>query len=166
MKRSIAHLLICMLMIVCQTVILPFYLPCTGCLDLLLLFVVYCGLFLPFREALATAILLALLMDGVSAAPFGVYLITYMTLCCLVRWLIHFFRPDNPFLVVGITWLGICLENAMMGISILLMTGAGIWTSAEVRLLVRELLLSGAASPVAMSLLKHLDRTLASEPDA
>ena len=77
----IFYSIICICLIVVQTVVIPEIAGFQVAYDLLLVFVFYLALFRPTREALVVVLMIAFVMDNLSGAPFG--------LCVGVVWYRH-----------------------------------------------------------------------------
>jgi len=108
----IFHSLLCLVLVIVQTVVLPGF-GGGGVYDLLLMFVFFLGLYRPAREAVPVIVILGFILDNLSGAPFGVYLTAYFWLFFSVRWITRFFRVRNLVLMPVIIASGILMKNVV-----------------------------------------------------
>ena len=115
------YILIAFCVIVFQTAVIPLLLAPGGGYDLLIPFVVYAGFFRPAGEGLPLIILLGLIMDCLSAGPFGLYLTTYVWLYAGARWLVRILHAHSNVVLFFSVAGGVLVENILwlMAISLL-----------------------------------------------
>ncbi len=105
------HLLTCLTLLVLQTTLLSHLVPPGPLYDPLIPFVVFLAGGRPLSEGLPALLLAGFLADGVSAAPFGLFGITYLWVYLGVWWGARFFERKHELLpamgVVG----GILIEH-------------------------------------------------------
>ena len=105
------YICLCLFLVVLQTTILP-YLPFFRQLyDLLLLFILYLGLYRPVREALPVIILLGFIMDNLSGSPFGLYITVYFWIFVIINWGTQYLHVGNQILLLVVVASGILIEN-------------------------------------------------------
>jgi len=107
------YIVIIFCIIVLQTSVVPLLFTTRGFYDLLIPFVVYAGFFRPLSEGLTIVILLGLIMDCLSASPFGLYLTTYVWLYVGARWLARFFHAHSGVVLFFIVAVGVLFENIL-----------------------------------------------------
>ncbi len=126
---------ICFGLIILQTAVLAHWPLTRQIYDLQLAFVLYLGLFRPVRESLPVVLLVGVFMDGLSGAPFGLYLTTYFWLFMGLKQVARMFDLSGsiffPFTVV----IGVIAENLMTFGAALVNDatagmGAAIWTNS------------------------------------
>ena len=105
--------IICFILLLAQTVVLPDIPGVKAFYDLELIFVFYLSLYRPLRESLPLVLILGFVMDNFSGAPFGLYLTTYFWLFFGVRWVTYFLRVRNIVLLPLLIASGILLKNAI-----------------------------------------------------
>ena len=105
--------IICFILLLAQTVVLPDIPGVKAFYDLELIFVFYLSLYRPVRESLPLVLILGFVMDNFSGAPFGLYLTTYFWLFFGVRWVTYFLRVRNIVLLPLLIASGILLKNAI-----------------------------------------------------
>ncbi len=86
--------------------------------DLLIPFVVYLALFRPRRESLAVVVLLGLITDSLSGAPFGMFTTAYFWLFMSLRWVTQYLHASNTLLMPVVVALGVFVENLFFTIII------------------------------------------------
>lgn len=102
-----------------------------GGYDLMVVFVLYFGIFRPARECIPIIFFLGFVMDNLSAGPFGLYGTVYMWLFICIKWVTTFLHVVNSVLLPFIVALGVLAENLIFfGIFTVLETETG--TSADI----------------------------------
>jgi hypothetical protein len=105
------HLLTCLALLVVQTTLLSHLVPPGPLYDPLIPFVVFLAAGRPFSEGLPALLLAGFLADGVSAAPFGLFGITYLWVYLGVWWGARFFEREHGLLpAIGVAG-GILIEH-------------------------------------------------------
>ncbi|MBU0995702.1 MAG: hypothetical protein KJ737_24675 [Proteobacteria bacterium] len=115
------YFIISFIIVVFQTVILvnsPFI---RHVYDIILVLIIYVGLFRPVSEGVAVVFIVGVFMDGLSGSPFWAHTTTYFWLLIIVKWLIQFLNAGSMILLPFTVLIGILLEN-----SIFLMVSKGI----------------------------------------
>jgi rod shape-determining protein MreD len=100
-------------LIVLQTVILPDLPILNSVFDLTAMFVIYLGLMRSAREGIPVVLMLGVIMDNLSGAPFMVFITTYFWLYVGVRWLARILQVGMRFRLAVIIVAGILLENVI-----------------------------------------------------
>ncbi|MFO7685362.1 MAG: hypothetical protein R6V60_04670 [Desulfobacterales bacterium] len=107
------YMLTTVCLIVLQTVILPDLPVLNSLFDLTAMFVIYLGLLRSAREGLLMVLLLGVIMDNLSGAPFMVFTTTYFWVYVGVRWLTRILQVGMRFRLAVIVISGIFLENVI-----------------------------------------------------
>ncbi|RLC31092.1 MAG: hypothetical protein DRH32_04775 [Deltaproteobacteria bacterium] len=115
------HIVITLCIIVLQTAVVPLFCTTPGVYDLLIPFVVYAGFFRPVAEGLSIIILLGLVMDCLSASPFGLYLTAYVWLYAGAKWLVRFLHVHSGVVLFFIVPAGVLFENILWLLTITLL---------------------------------------------
>jgi len=100
-------------LIVLQTVILPDLPILNSVFDLTAMFVIYLGLMRSAREGIPVVLMLGVIMDNLSGAPFMVFITTYFWWYVGVRWLARILQVGMRFRLAVIIVAGILLENVI-----------------------------------------------------
>jgi rod shape-determining protein MreD len=100
-------------MVICQTTLIPRLAFVGYCFDLLLPLVIYLAAFRPLHEALPFTVFIGVLVDYLSAGPFGLYLTSYFWLFISARAAATVVRAENPIMIV-LTLIGaVAAQNAL-----------------------------------------------------
>ena len=102
---------LCLGLIIVQTTVMPGLPAFRHFYDLLLPLVLYLGLYRFVREGLLAVIVLGLVMDNLSGAPFGVYLTVYFWIFMLVSWGSTYLHVGNQILLFIVSGAGVLIEN-------------------------------------------------------
>ena len=108
------HMMLCVVFVVLQTVIFPASQVFYSFFDLFIPVIIYLGLFGSLRESVPVLVVLGMVMDSMSGAPFGVYLSCYGWLFVIVFWFKGFLHIHSYALLSLIVFLGVLLENIML----------------------------------------------------
>lgn len=100
------------MLVIFQTAIVPRLPIIENCFDLLLPFIIYQGIFKPFRESVFLVVGVGLLMDQLSGASLGLFVVIYLWVLVSVRWGLRFLHMGNYYLVPLIVAFAVILENA------------------------------------------------------
>lgn len=100
-------------MVICQTTIIPHLAFVGYFFDLLLSLVIFLAAFRRLHEALPFTLFLGVLMDSLSAGPFGLYLTSYVWLFIGTRAAATVVRADNPLMLVLILIGAVAAQNAL-----------------------------------------------------
>ena len=95
---ALLYVPVSLVLIVLQTTIVPDHSFLSGCHDLLLLLVVHASLTRPLKESLPSALIMGLIMDGLSAAPLGLHATAYSWISVVVSWLMMLFHVRSRWL--------------------------------------------------------------------
>jgi len=117
------YILITFCIIVLQTAVVPLFFTTRGFYDLLIPFVVYAGFFRPLAEGLSLIVLLGLIMDCLSASPFGLYITVYVWLYAGARWLIRFLHAHSGVVIFFTVAVGVLFENVLWLLTITFLGG-------------------------------------------
>ena len=104
----------CLLLILIQTTVVPYFTAFNRIYDLLIPFVIFICICLPVRESLPFVLILGLIMDNLSGSPFGLYLTFYFWLLGGVRLTIKFLRVSNKFLLSLVVVIAVLVQNLIV----------------------------------------------------
>ncbi len=105
-----------LILVVLQTATVPWLPGSDNCYDLLLPYVIYQGIFRPVRENVLLVVGVGVLMDQLSGAPTGLFVVIYLWILVGIRWGIRFFHMGNYFLVPFVVAAAVLLENAFFAV--------------------------------------------------
>ena len=125
-------------MVICQTTILPRLSFVGYFFDLLLPLVIYLAAFRRLPEALPLTLFLGVLMDSLSAGPFGLYLTSYVWLFIGTRAAATVVRAENPLMLVLILIGAVAVQNALF-FAVLGASGRGDLAGFAVRVMAEQI---------------------------
>lgn len=108
------HIAACLCLVIFQTTVLSCFPLFNTFYGLLVLYIVYMGLFFGVREGLPVALIMGLVMDSLSGGPFGVYLTAYLWLFIGVRQLVKIFHVSNYILLPVVAAGAVLIENIIL----------------------------------------------------
>jgi cell shape-determining protein MreD len=108
-------------LILLQTAVIPGIPVLNTCFDFVGLFVIYLGFSRPVREALPVVLLLGLLADNLSGAPFMLYVTAYGWMFFSVRVLSQILQVSLRFRTALIVAAGVLLENLIFILTFVLL---------------------------------------------
>lgn len=79
--------------------------------DILIPFVVYLALFRSRRESLVAVVILGIVVDSLSGAPFGMFTTAYFWLFMSLKWVTQYLHASNTLLIPVVVALGVFFEN-------------------------------------------------------
>lgn len=112
------YLLACLILIVLQTAVMPTIPVLDRFFDLPAVFVIYLGLFRPIRECLPVTIVLGIIADNLSGAPFMLYTTSFIWLYLGVYWLKGVLQVGMRFRLPIIVSAGVLLENIIFIVTV------------------------------------------------
>ena len=101
------HILIPLTLVILQTTLIPYH----SLYDLLLLFVIYLGLYRPMREGIATVIILGFIMNSLCGSPLGIYITSYFWIYGGCIWFLTFLQVHSKLLLSLIVAVAVVFEN-------------------------------------------------------
>jgi len=104
------HLVVCLILMLVQTVIIPL-LPQLRGFDLYIIYVIYLGYSSGFFQGLLITVMTGAVLDTISVAYFGTYMTVYFWLFLFVRVGLAYFHTASPLFVAGAAAAGIAIEN-------------------------------------------------------
>jgi len=106
------NIAICLVLVILQTTVMPYFSLLDRFYDLLIPFIVYLGLSRPVREGLLFVCFLGFLMDSLSGSPFGLYLTCYFWLFSGVKGITQLLQVGKRvFIITFIVASGVLAEN-------------------------------------------------------
>lgn len=81
--------------------------------DIMLILIVYSGLFRPAAEGLSLVFLTGVFMDGLSGGSFWTHTTSYFWFLLILKWMIQFLNAGSIILLPFTILIGILFENAI-----------------------------------------------------
>ena len=101
----------CLVLILIQTTVihdLPLF---NGFYDLLIVVVIFLGLYRNLRESIPVILFAGFIMDNLYNGPFGLYLTVYLWLYACIRWSSVYFNVRSILFLAFIVPAGVLFEN-------------------------------------------------------
>jgi len=153
------HIAIGVSVLLLQTTILPNAGLFINCYDLLIVQIVFLGLYRSVRESVIIICLLGIAVDSLTGGPYGVYLTTYFWLFLSVRWALVYLRLSDTIILPFVVAYGVLIENLFHFIGAISMNpSSATIAQMSVRPIVMELLWAIFTGPVLLALLSLLYR--------
>ncbi|MGD2010049.1 MAG: hypothetical protein PVG46_06825 [Desulfobacterales bacterium] len=150
------YIITSLFLIVLQTVILPDLPVLNSVFDLTAMFVIYLGLLRSVREGFPIVLLLGVIMDNLSGAPFMVFITTYFWLYVGVRWLSRILQVGMRFRLAFIIGAGILLENLIFILAFGGVDALRQMSSTAVGTILPRLLWALIFGPILILILEHV----------
>ena len=131
--------------------------------DLLIIFVIYAGLYLPFLESIVLVLVLGALMDSITGGLFGLYLSIYFWIIVGLRPFVMLLNLKNAHTLRLLLAIAIGFENLMLFIGSVALKQEIVFSSESILGMVYQLLWTLALGPFLIRLLNAVDRQLVHE---
>jgi cell shape-determining protein MreD len=128
--------------------------------DLLIIFVIYAGLFLPFLESIILALLLGALMDSITGGLFGLYLSIYFWIIVGLRPFVTLLNLKNAHTLRLLLGIAIGFENLMLFIGTVALKQEIAFSSESIRGMAYQLFWTLILGPFLIRLLYAMGRQL------
>ena len=126
--------------------------------DLLITFVIYAGLFLPFIESIVLVLLLGALMDSITGGLFGLYLSIYFWIIVGLRPVVTLLNLKNAHTLRLLLGIAIGFEKLMLFIGAVALKQEIVFSSESIREMSYQLFWTLALGPIFIRLLNAMDR--------
>ncbi len=128
--------------------------------DLLIIFVIYAGLFLPFLESIVLVLVLGALMDSITGGLFGLYLSIYFWIIVGLRPFVMLLNLKNAHTLRLLLGIAIGFENLMLFVGTVALKQEIVFSSESILGMVYQLFWTLALGPFLIRLLNAMDRRL------
>jgi cell shape-determining protein MreD len=125
--------------------------------DLLITFVIYAGLFLPFLESIVLVLVLGALMDSISGGLFGLYLSIYFWIIVGLRPFVTLLNLKNTHTLRLLLVIAIGFEKMMLFIGTVALKQEIVFSSESIREMAYQLFWTLALGPLLIRLLNAMD---------
>ena len=121
------YILACLFLVITRTTLIPILPAFEKFYDLLIPIVIYLAFFRKKREGIPIVLFFGIIMDSLCGGPVGLYLIIYIWLYIISRWLVQFINTGSlPVLALAVA-LGVAFEIVcLLGYMAVLAPGASI----------------------------------------
>jgi cell shape-determining protein MreD len=126
--------------------------------DLLIVFVIYAGLFLPFLESIVLVLALGALMDSITGGLFGLYLSIFFWIIVGLRPFVTLLNLKNDHTLRLLLGIAIGFENLMLFIGTVALKQQVVFSSESFRGMAFQLIWTLTLGPFLIRLLNATDR--------
>ncbi len=123
-------------------------LPVLSQYDLFAPFVLFMGLFLPFREGLIVVLVCGVIMDFFWGGPPGLIAACYLWIFSASRWIPRYVHVVNPFFLMVICMAAIAIENVFLWMAPTLGTGPISYSGNILCRMTKSVVCAGLTGPV------------------
>ncbi|MFO7665206.1 MAG: hypothetical protein R6V76_01130 [Desulfobacterales bacterium] len=149
----------CLVLILIQTTVI-YDLPILNRFyDLLIVVVIFLGLYRNLRESIPVILLAGFIMDNLYNGPFGLYLTVYLWLYACIRWSSVYFNVKSILFLAFIIPAGVLFENIIFLGSFVMFNSGSIHHSGIYRAVAEQIILAMMTGPVLIMLLNFLHGT-------
>jgi hypothetical protein len=149
------NFLVCLAAIILQTAIFPHFRLLGQVYDLLVPFVIYLGLYRPVGESLVGLLLAGMLMGGLSAGAFGLYLTAYLWMYLGAIWMVRYLHLVNRVLLPLVLACGVLFQNLVFFAGAVLTGAPVVVNSSAVLTVLFQLLLAVLTGPFILLFLRR-----------
>lgn len=147
------YILICLFLVISRTTLIPILPLFDKFYDLLIPIIIYLALFRKKREGIPIVLFFGFIVDSLCGGPMGLYLIIYVWLYIIVRWMAQFFRTGSLLVMALAVTTGVAFEIVfLLGYMALLAPGASIPEDA-VKTILLQLIWALLTGPVIMAMI-------------
>ncbi len=151
------HIIIGLSVVLLQTTVFPNISLFTSCYDLLIVQIVYLGVYQKVRSSIIIIWLLGMAVDSLTGGPYGVYLTTYLWLFISVRWALVYLHLSNTIILPFVVAYGVLIENLLHFAGTISMNPSiNIFAQMGIRKIIIELLWAMFTGPIFLGLLRLL----------
>ena len=152
--------LLSFVVIVLQTTLLPEMFNFLALYDLLIPIVIYFSMYRPFYQGLSIVLPVALMMDMLSGAPAGIYLITYTWLFLAFRQTWRFLDLNNNYLFPVLAVTGVLFQQFVFWVLFVLQSGQITFSAQTVRIVFLQNVWAIITTPLVYLFLRFLFRVV------
>ena len=154
------YILACLFLVITRTTLIPIFPLFEKFYDLLIPLVIYLALFRKKREGIPVVLFFGFIMDSLCGGPVGLYLIIYVWLYVMARWVAQFIRIGSLLVLALAVTAGVAFEIiCLMGYMALLAPGASIPEDA-LKTVVLQLVWALTTGPVIMAMITMAQKRL------
>lgn len=108
------HIVLIVFLVVFQTTVYDLFPVLTHFVDIVIAYVVYVGLFLPFGVSVGLIVVLGVLMDSISGGPFGLYLTVYLWIVLGLKPFVTILNLKNIYTLQMLLCGAVVFENLVL----------------------------------------------------
>jgi len=149
------HFLICFVLVILQTTVMPYFSIFARFYDLLFPFIVFLSLFRSSRESIPVVLFFGFVMDTLSGGPFGLYLTTYLWLFVGVKWMLTFLDVGDSVLLPFVVAIGVLIQNLIFVVAIVINNPLSLSLSLTMNTIAIQLLWAIFTGPILLFLFNY-----------
>ncbi len=147
------YFFLCLVLILIQTTVihnLPLF---KGFYDLLIVVVIFLGLYRNLRESISVILFAGFMMDNLYNGPFGLYLTVYLWLYACIRWSSVYFNVRSILFLAFIVPAGVLFENIIFLGSFAMFNSGSFHPSGIYGVVAKQIIWAMITGPVLIMLL-------------
>lgn len=157
---QLVYIPIALILILFQTAILPFFFHVNHSYDLMIIFIIYLGLYRSLLEGIPILLILGLMMDCLSGGAFGTYTSTYMWFYVIIRMTIQYLHV-NSLIVLPVTLIsGVILENLIVLLTVIIGRGELDFSYTPFKIVLYQLLWAVLTGPIVFEVIKTIHESV------
>ncbi len=126
----------------------------SNCYDVVIILLIYSGLFRPFKEAIVTAFFFGFLMDNISGGPFGFYIISYLWILCYTLFISNYIFKESNLILIILSVISVILQNIIIMFSVI-SAGSSLYYKEALKIIIKESILSAVSIPLFIIMIKN-----------
>ena len=146
--QYIVFFILCLLLVVLKTTIIPGVLGGLYLYDLLIPLVIYFSLYRSLAEGIPVVLFSAIMMDMISGAPAGIYLTTYIWLFLAFRQTWRFLDLRHTYLFPAIVVAGVVFQQFIFWVAASVSAGQLVFSYASIRIVFFQILWAVVSAPL------------------
>ncbi len=146
--QYIVIFILCLLLVVLKTTIIPGMLGGLWLYDLLIPLVIYFSLYRSLTEGLPVVLISAIMMDMISGAPAGIYLTTYIWLFLAFRQTWRFLDLRHTYLFPAIVVAGVVFQQLIFWVAASVSAGQLVFSYESIRIVFFQILWAVVSAPL------------------
>ncbi len=144
----IVYFIVCLLLVVLKTTIIPGVLGGLWLYDLLIPLVIYFSLYRSLAEGLPVVLFSAIMMDMISGAPAGIYLTTYLWLFLAFRQTWRFLDLSHNYLFPAIVVAGVVFQQLIFWVAASVSAGQLVFSYESIRIVFFQIVWAVVSAPL------------------
>lgn len=147
---------LCLVLILIQTTLIPALSLFNRFYDLLVVVVIFLGLYRKLREGVPVIFFVGFIMDNLYNGPFGLYLTVYLWLYACIRRCSVYFNVRSILFTLLIVPVGVLFQNIIFVISVSLFNSDSLHYSDAYVVIAKQIIWAMITGPVFLILLNLL----------
>ncbi len=146
-------------MVLIQTVVLPDFSWFPHCFDLMIINVLYLSLVYPGYWAGFWLMIIGIIMDSLSGAPFFLHTMAYISIYLIIFFLRRLVFPRSTIFVFIVGLASVCIYQALVIFSVFLLQGRNAISAADYSLYIGQVIWAAIGIPMGVWLLETMHQS-------